>query len=170
MSMGGAPVAQAMEEALPYKGEGTSVNALAQGGGGGGKDREKRRGGREEGRKASSLTLSLRPSVPPDLGPLPAAGGDYTPQADQWEDHCFYTHSHHSSLRPSVSPSLPPEVPEVGGDYKPQAGQWKDHCFNCFSQMNPTCTYRGREGGREGGEGSEDRANEKTIASTAFRK
>ena len=108
MSMGGAPVAQAMEEALPYKGEGTSVNALAQGGGGGGKDREKRRGGREEGRKASSLTLSLRPSVPPDLGPLPAAGGDYTPQADQWEDHCFYTHSHHSSLRPSVPPSLQP--------------------------------------------------------------
>jgi len=50
MSMGGAPVAQAMEEAhaLPYKGEGTSVNALAQGGGGGGKDMEKRRGGREE--------------------------------------------------------------------------------------------------------------------------
>jgi hypothetical protein len=57
MAIGGAPVAQAMEEAhtVPSKEEGTKVEALAQGGGGGGRIK-RREGGREGGRKPRLMT------------------------------------------------------------------------------------------------------------------
>lgn len=53
------------------------------------------------------------------------------------------------SLRPLISDEGP--LPAATEGYQPQEGQWKDHCFNCFSQINPSCTYIGREREGEGG-------------------